>query len=345
MCHPSYCPGLANGEQGALTMRETGGTILVGCGLIHLDPSWINDLLRELLDHRLAEQDRTEWWEREMADHRRESGLHLDDLVRAHRIFVASGRLSKPYLEFLWRNVPGLTETGVLDRMINTMVRYGVLFPCHPEERTTEYMVPARLPSAVADATVAELERAISNGVKIQFVFELYANYLPPGVVAQFLGDFCCGDICITFRACWSRGVAFTIGGCEYLICLYEQTPALPTRIEINVAGKDTDTVWNPGFVAQKAMSLHNRYPGLLFYPPGNPIVTRGTDAWRDTLDGLENHFESEMSKVSILVVLYRVVCFLYRTFAMDNSTTTCWFGGVTARQYWCTRVFAKTQR
>lgn len=29
--------------------------MLAACGLIHLNPSWINGLLRELLDHRLAD--------------------------------------------------------------------------------------------------------------------------------------------------------------------------------------------------------------------------------------------------------------------------------------------------
>lgn len=29
--------------------------MLAACGLIHLNPSWINSLLRELLDHRLAD--------------------------------------------------------------------------------------------------------------------------------------------------------------------------------------------------------------------------------------------------------------------------------------------------
>lgn len=32
-----------------------GGSVLVACGLVHLNVAWINDLLRELLDHRLAD--------------------------------------------------------------------------------------------------------------------------------------------------------------------------------------------------------------------------------------------------------------------------------------------------
>lgn len=273
----------------------------MGCGLVHLDPSWINALLRELLDHRLPEREHIEWWKTEMEDCRCQSSLRFDDLIRAHQIHVATGRLSKQYLAFLWRKIPGLADERVLDRMIDTMARCGAMFPCRPnEERATEYMVPARLPCTVANATMVQLERAISDGVKIQFVFEIDANYLPPGIVAQFLGDFC-RDGCIVFRACWNRGAAFKIGGREYLVCLHEQTAALPTRIEINVAGRDEDMVWKPGFDAQNAMRdlLHDQYPGLLSYPPGDPVVTKGTDAWLDTFDRLQEHLKSEMSKVS----------------------------------------------
>ncbi|CAM9706916.1 unnamed protein product, partial [Sphacelaria rigidula] len=39
--------------EAALKMREIGGTMLVTCGLVHLNPSWINVLLRALLDHDL----------------------------------------------------------------------------------------------------------------------------------------------------------------------------------------------------------------------------------------------------------------------------------------------------
>lgn len=42
-------------RKAALNLRQMGGSVLAACGLIHLNPSWINGLLRELLDHRLAD--------------------------------------------------------------------------------------------------------------------------------------------------------------------------------------------------------------------------------------------------------------------------------------------------
>lgn len=41
--------------QDALSLLQMRGAALVACDLIHLNPSWINSLLRELLDHNLAD--------------------------------------------------------------------------------------------------------------------------------------------------------------------------------------------------------------------------------------------------------------------------------------------------
>ncbi|CAM9716580.1 unnamed protein product [Ectocarpus fasciculatus] len=43
--------------QAALNLRQMGGAVLAACGLIHLNPSWINVLLRELSDHRWTDPD------------------------------------------------------------------------------------------------------------------------------------------------------------------------------------------------------------------------------------------------------------------------------------------------
>ncbi|CAM9140785.1 unnamed protein product, partial [Sphacelaria rigidula] len=53
----------------ALNMRQMGGTLLFACDLVHLDPSWINLLLRELLDHRLAEVEQTEQWQSDVDEY------------------------------------------------------------------------------------------------------------------------------------------------------------------------------------------------------------------------------------------------------------------------------------
>ncbi|CAM9300333.1 unnamed protein product [Sphacelaria rigidula] len=287
------------GKRDALNMRQTGGTLLFACGLVHLDPSWINLLLRELLDHRLAEVALTEQWHCEVDEHCRSVNLHFDELVDSHRIFLKTGRLSKDYLRFLWRDVPDLDET-VLGRMIDTMSTYGAMFPCGPTgEEASEFVVPARLPCLVADVTLSDLEKAISDGFGMQFTFEIRAKYVPPGIIAQFVGRFCRGNN-IIFRACWSKGVSFILRGREHLICLHEPTKTLShARIEVTVAGDDKATVWDPAFNAKEALTslLHHEYGGLRFVPPNDPIIKEGKDAWQDTLDGLQEHLQSWINK------------------------------------------------
>lgn len=76
--------------------------------------------------------------------------------------------------------------------MIDIRSASGAVIPCGPnQEETEEFVVAERLPSTVADATLAELRREIFDCVKMQFTFELHADYVPPGISAQFMGGFC----------------------------------------------------------------------------------------------------------------------------------------------------------
>ncbi|CAM9570644.1 unnamed protein product, partial [Sphacelaria rigidula] len=130
-------------------MRQAGGTMLVACGLVHLDPSWINLLLRELLDHRLVDPEQAGWWKKELVDHcRRTRGSRYPDLIVMHKNFIRTGRLTKDYVRFLWREVPGLDSIQVFSRMISTMSTFGVMFQCDPgsPHEAEELMLPARLP-------------------------------------------------------------------------------------------------------------------------------------------------------------------------------------------------------
>ncbi|CAM9581938.1 unnamed protein product [Sphacelaria rigidula] len=280
-------------------MRQTGGALLFANDLVHLDPSWINLLLRELLDHRLTEVEQMEQWRRDMKNYCRNSKLHYDEQLNTHRSFLISGRLSKDYLRFLWRDVPGLDEM-VFGRMVDALSTYGAMFPCGPNgEETTEFVVPARLPCTVADDTLDKLKEAISGGIRIRFTFRIWGNYVPPGIIAQFVGWFY-RDNNIIFRACWSKGASFVMGGREHLICLHEPTDTSPkTRIEITVAGEDQATLWDAALDAKKTLAqlLHHRFKGLQFEVQRQPNTMKGVDAWLDTLDGLQEHLQSWMMK------------------------------------------------
>lgn len=282
--------------QDALNMLQTGGTLLFAYGLVHLNPWWLNQLLREVLDHRLGHVNEAEWLHHEMDVYCSRFSLHIDELRDAQRRFLETGRLSKEYLRFLWQDVRGLEQGElVFDRVIHTMSTYGALFPYRSnEEEATEFVVPARAPFSVADENLSELERAITCGVGVEFSFVILTKYLPPGIIAQFVGWFSRGNN-ITLRACWENGASFTTGEMEHLFCLHKPIATLPGRIQITVAGKDKLTVWVPALRAKDALVqfLHRHLRGLRFIPPGAPVVKGGNAAWQQTLEKLQDHLQS----------------------------------------------------
>ncbi|CAM9634178.1 unnamed protein product, partial [Laminaria digitata] len=115
--------------QAALNHRQMGGSVLAACGLIHLNPSWLNDLLRELLDHRLADPKEAEWWREQLEMYGREHGFRLNRLLETHRRFVTTGMLTKHYLQFLWREVVKGVDEVVFARLVETMAVHNAMFP------------------------------------------------------------------------------------------------------------------------------------------------------------------------------------------------------------------------
>lgn len=141
-------------------MRQTGGTMLVACKIVHLDPSWINLLLRALLYHRFADPNQAGWWRKQLEGYSRAHRVPFHQLVTLHKNFVRTGRLTEDFLRFVWRDV--LANRQVFNRMVETMSTHGAMFTCDPsfgEKR--ELVVMARLPSAVGDETLAELIRLV----------------------------------------------------------------------------------------------------------------------------------------------------------------------------------------
>lgn len=282
-------------------MRQAGGTVLVACGLVHLDPSWINLLLRELLDHRLADPAQVSWWQGQLADYCRRNGSRFPELIAVHKNFLRTGRLTSDYLRFLWRKVHELANPQVFGRMISTMSMYGAMFRCDPSSTETKelLLLPSRLPATVEDDTLAELKSAILSGIRMQFVIDIYAKYVPAGIIAQFLGGFF-RDSRIILRACWNRGAAFIMDGREHLVCLHEPTGDESARIEVNVAGSTRETVSNHGFAVMEALCalLMDRYPGLMLDPSCYPRFLSGQEAWDENLAALQRHLKGRVDEV-----------------------------------------------
>lgn len=286
-------------------MRQTEGTMLVACNLVHLDPSWINLLLRALLDHRLADKRQEEEWKEQLAKYSAHCGIPFPELARLHKSFIRTGRLTEEYLQFVWREVAGLDLPKILSRMIETMSTYGVMFVCDPSRGVErQLLVPARLPRAVDADTLAELKSAFSTGVEMRFIIRIFSKYTPAGIIAEFIAGFCWTGR-IIFRDCWSRGAAFIMNSREHLVCLHQPTAETEAHIDISIAGSTQETVADHGSAVVESLYrlLLERYPGLLFDTSGDPCFITGTDAWQNRL---EDHLESLLHKVCVCA---RAVC------------------------------------
>lgn len=193
----------------------------------------------------------------------------------------------------------------VFRRLVETMAVHDAMFPCDGgviEGGDGEYMVPARLPCSIAEASLSKLQEMVSRGTRMQFVIEVYAEYVPPTIIAQFLGAFGRDrddDIgTMVFHTCWARGASFEVNGRECLIRFSEasaeaipgEVPARPRRtIEINIAGHSRTNASKIGSKIKDSVMdlLEERYPGLLFDTIDHTYMD-GTAAWQDIVSALQ---------------------------------------------------------
>ncbi|CAM9165329.1 unnamed protein product [Ectocarpus sp. 6 AP-2014] len=243
----------------ALNLRHMGGSVLAVCGLVHLNPSWINVLLREVLDHRLTDPNEDEWWWKQLKAYERNRGIPINELLETHRHFTTTGILTEEFLRFLWRDVLKGVDEKVFARLVETMTAHDAMFLCNDgvtEGNVREFMVPARLPNGVTGDSLAKLEDAMSRGTRMQFVIEIYAEYVPPAIIAKFLGGFGRDESGVfrnlMFRTCWARGVSFVADGRECLVRVGEVSARPLHMIEINIVGPDVNDVFKVGFEIKK---------------------------------------------------------------------------------------------
>ncbi|CAM9960831.1 unnamed protein product [Ectocarpus sp. 4 AP-2014] len=309
----------------ALKLRQRGGAVLVACGLIHLNPSWINCLLRELLDHRLAEPRKAQWWREQLGAYGDEHGIRFDELVEIHSRFAPTGLLTTEYLGFLWRDIVKGADQMIFGRLVETMAVHDAMFPCGDrvvEGGAGEFMVPARLPGSVAETSLAKLQGAVSSGTRMQFIIKIHAEYVPPAIIAQFLGAFGrSGDGYLrnlVIHTCWTRGVSFEAAGRECLIRVGENLApsegaeaSAESRpiVEINVGGPGEEKVFKVGFEIKGKMQklLRERYPGLQFDASMHHTYKNGPDAWQDSLAALQRDLLEKLDE-NLKDVLQRIL-------------------------------------
>lgn len=283
--------------QDAVRLKQSEGIFLLENGLLHLDPTWINELLRAILDHRLQDPVESGFWERELEafanDHPR---LPFNQLVKAHRTFCA--------LQFLWREVKDMGPE-LFDRLLETMRKHGVVFSRLDRsisigDRSCEALfVPVRLQRYVGEEQLKEFSApCVHNEWRRQLIFCTWQSYIPPGIIGMFIARLLSIEE-VQFHCAWSRGISFMMGGSEVL--MYLNAPGVEkAEIEINVVGpKRSDEVENKVRKMEAAITtlLQEKFPGLWFHPERLRSI-EGRDALMERIDTLEAHLDVRLDEI-----------------------------------------------
>ncbi|CAN0069798.1 unnamed protein product [Pylaiella littoralis] len=296
-----------------IRLKVCEGIFLFENGLLHLDPKWLNDLLRAIMDHRLQDPSTLDW-ERELEAYADRHKLGFDRLSNTHQTFCAKGTLTVIYLKFLWREVMGIQQGGVFDRLLETLMTHGVLFSdpnCffpEPEaalnvEMGAALFVPVRLQRYTSKDRLAEFS-ALCHEWRRQLVYRVRQRYVPPGIIGMLMARLLVSED-VELHCAWSRGLAFMMGGSE--VMLYLNPPEAYDRnaeIEVNVVGPTrSDEVEVKVVKLQNGIEkvLRDNFPGLNFdLEGGQPRTLKGRNALMDRIDTLEKHLDVRLDSIEV---------------------------------------------
>ncbi|CAN0430842.1 unnamed protein product [Pylaiella littoralis] len=292
-----------------LKVRE--GMFLFENGLLHLDPTWINDLLRAILDHRLNDPSETLFWETELVAFADLHKLEFSQLSNTHQTFCAEGTLTVSYLKFLWRGVKGIRQDRVFDRLLRTLMTHGVLFSA-PKDSCSEagdastftsaaLIVPVRLGRYTNEDELEEFS-ALCIEWRRQLVFRVSQSYVPPGIIGMLMARLLVVEG-VQLRCAWSRGLLFAMGGSEVMLFLNPpETGSGKTEIEVNVVGpRRSDEVEAKVVTLRHDIEgvLVKNFPGLNFdLEGGKPRSLVGGNAVMDRMVTLEQHLDGRLESI-----------------------------------------------
>lgn len=219
-------------KQDATEQLVLEGQILDSGEFLYLEPTWINELLRAVLDHDLADASKEKFWKDQLEAF---SGTNTEvywDLKKVHDNFPSTGILTKKYLSFLWRYVTGISNKALFESLLEMMFRHGVIFRGNPSGAGNELagdaldddvvlFVPLHLPTKILENDL-EITTLLKHQFRKDLVYEIRQTYVPPGVLGLLMSRLLVGDV--KFHMCWSRGVVFTLDG--VLVLLHLDTPA-----------------------------------------------------------------------------------------------------------------------
>lgn len=309
MCH----------HQNAVEHLVREGMILDSGGVLFLAPTWINELLRAILDHELTDDTKEDFWKSELQGFTDGDNSLYFHLKKIHDSFPSTGILTVGYLRFLWRNIHEINDESFLRSLLRIMSHCGVIFRGNPSgadhTRTNnalndsiELFVPLHLPPNILKSDLERFSTFLTRQFRKELVYEISQPTFPPGALGLLMARlFSWEDI--EFRKCWSRGAAFTLG--EVLVVLH-----LDTFSHGNKDSQITVNLFGERFVSELATAVKRVereiismffecFPGLFIgLKKGFPRDVDGfnavdsVDAAIARIDGLEAHLDKSLSRL-----------------------------------------------
>ncbi|CAN0171033.1 unnamed protein product [Scytosiphon promiscuus] len=199
----------------AMQHREAEGGVLlsladasapVATDLLHLDPSWLIELVRRLTDHNLVDADEKKQGtiKQQLRKYAEEQHIRFGPLRKIHSVYSKSGHLNLDYLRFLWTyrkiSPPGPAVDLTKDKfesILSTMVRLLVMYRARG---AGNLVVPARLPE-YGPQRVLDPDNIVEVVVVMKCSFG--QRYPPPGIVGRFLAWLTSVD---EYGECWQHG-------------------------------------------------------------------------------------------------------------------------------------------
>lgn len=217
--------------------------MLLSGEVLYVDPTWINELLRAILDHQLTDETMQDSWERELQSFvRSRAGAEYLKLKKVHDNFCSTGTLTVGYLRFLWRNVFGVGDEYMFRSVLSATSHHGVIFKGAPArigdesewDDNTKLFVPVRLPSNILPSNLSECETLQRYQYRRELIYDIPQSSVPPGVLGVMMARFlsCKG---VELHACWSRGAAFAMGGPEVIMYLNNAREGISDKADITV--------------------------------------------------------------------------------------------------------------
>lgn len=290
-------------SQDVIKIKVAAGVYLFDDELVHLDPTWINDLLRSILDHRLQDPDESSFWKEEIEKFTTKHNLHFGNLFNTHQTFCAGGTLTADYLRFLWREVADIQQPEVFERVLGTMQKHGVMFGSSlSEQGSVSIGMSARLfvPVRLQRHTTEEQLRTFSAQCKEwrrKLVVCILQSYVPPGFIGMFMARLLVLKG-VKLGCAWSRGLSFEMG--DNRVLLYLNPPGgKEAQIEVNVISPQHTGATEMEILENTITEVLDNFPGLSYYFDGGTSGTvMGTDAVLEQIATLREHLDIRLDKI-----------------------------------------------